>query len=110
MIKRKSFVFPILLTAGLLLPISLDAQEQSRQGGLFGGPSSNSSNGMLGRGPSGGYNLSNQTFGSGTEGGYELSNQTFGQETPVGCGIAILMMAGVGYAVMKSRKKNQKSN
>ena len=57
----------------------------------------------------GGYNLSNQQFGS-DNGGYQLSNQTFGQESPVGSGLAILLMAGMGYAAAKSRKKNQKSN
>ena len=74
------------------------------QGGevLFGG--------LMGKGTSGGFNLSNQQFGSDDDGGYELYNQTFGQTTPVGSGLAILVVAGMGYAAMKSKKKNQKLN
>ena len=82
-------------------------------GGVFGRgsmPEAEQHRSMLGSGSQPGYNLSNQTFGSDANGGYQLSNQTFGQETPVGSGLAILLVAGMGYAVTKSRKKNQKSN
>jgi len=107
--KRKRKIATILLAA-LLLPAMAFAQGG---GGLFGlgdMPETAESAGTMGRGSGGGYNLTNQHFGADANGGYELSNQTFGQESPMGSGLAILMVAGMGYAAMKSRKKNQKSN
>jgi hypothetical protein len=111
--KKRTIVSSLVLVAAMLSAPSAQAQgmldllgeyyeEQDQRSTRDGG--------MMGRGSSGGYNLSNQQFGSDANGGYELFNQTFGQETPVGSGLAILMVAGMGYAAMKSRKKNQKSN
>ena len=110
--KKEKLLFSLLVAATLLLMTNVSLQAQSRPGGLFGDPvfSSSSSEGLMDRGTqAGGYNLSNQQFGS-DNGGYQLSNQTFGQESPVGSGLAILILAGASYAAMKSRKKNQKSN
>lgn len=38
-----------------------------------------------------------------------INNQTFGQDVPVGSGIAVLVAAGAGYAIMKRRKNNAKN-
>ena len=111
--KKRALVFSLVLAAAMLSAPSVQAQ------GVLGNllddyyaekDKKSNSGGLMGRGSFGGYNLSNQQFGSNSHGGYQLSNQTFGQETPVGSGLAILMVAGAGYAAMKSRKKNQKSN
>lgn len=129
--KMRALMFSMALVA-TLLPTSLMAQDEGKGlfvgfGGLFGlGPNPEETELFLQpdqvedteglfnmpRGGTGGYNLFNQQFGAGANGGYELYNQTFGQdnEGPVGSGLAILMVAGMGYAAMKSRKKNQKSN
>lgn len=109
--KKKTIALSLLVGMALLLMTNLPTQAQSRPGGLFGDPTfSSSSDGLMGRGTeTGGYNLSNQQFGS-DNGGYQIANQTFGQESPLGGGLAIFLVAGAGYAAMKSRKKNQKSN
>ena len=95
------------MAALLLLPLPMKAQYDESKYGIqpwFGSS-------LLGRDASTeGYNLSNQQFGSDANGGYQLSNQTFGQTTPIGSGLAILVVAGMGYAAAKSRKKNKKSN
>lgn len=38
-----------------------------------------------------------------------ITNQTFGQELPLGSGIAVIVAAGAGYAIMKRRKNNAKN-
>lgn len=38
-----------------------------------------------------------------------INNQTFGQGVPVGSGIAVLVVAGAGYAIMKRKKNNAKN-
>lgn len=105
--QRTKTVALVAAMALMLSPFVASAQG----GGLFGlgkTPTETTENGgIMNRSGTGGYNLNNQQFGS-DNGGYQLSNQTFGQETPVGSGIAILMLAGAGYAAMKSR--NKKSN
>lgn len=104
--KKKTFVLSVAMAAMMLLPQTVSAQYDENRYGIqpwFG-------TSLLGRDAStgsDGYNLSNQQFGAG---GYQLSNQTFGQTTPIGSGLAILVVAGMGYAATKSRKKNQKSN
>ena len=47
--------------------------------------------------------LTNQSFGN-SIGGSDLTNQTFG--TPIGSGLLVLLLAGAGYSVLKSSKKN----
>lgn len=113
--KKRALVFSLVLAATMLSAPSVQAQ--GIHGNLLddyyaGKDKKSNSGGLMGRGSFGGYNLSNQQFGSDSHSGYQLSNQTFGQENegPLGSGLAILMVAGMGYAAMKSRKKNQKSN
>lgn len=52
-----------------------------------------------------GGNITNQTFGqdpaTGVTGG--ITNQQFG--APLGSGLLIMMMAGMGYAVAKNKRK-----
>lgn len=104
--KKKALAFSALMMVLLLFPLTMNAQYDKSRNDLqpwF-------KNGMLDRSSTGGYNLNNQQFGS-NNGGYGLYNQTFGEdEEPLGNGLAILVVAGMGYAATKSRKKNQKSN
>ncbi|MBR6847777.1 MAG: hypothetical protein IKM74_06575 [Bacteroidales bacterium] len=110
-LKKKALVLLAAIAVMLLLPQHLSAQD----GGLFGlGTSSEATEnaGVMGRGSSGngGYNITTQQFGSDENGGYNITTQQFGQETPIGSGFAILVMAGAGYAALKRKQKNQKSN
>lgn len=109
-LKKKALVLLAAIAVMLLLPQHLSAQN----GGLFGfGNSSETTEnaGVMGRGATdGGYNITTQQFGSDENGGYNITTQQFGQETPVGSGFAILVMAGAGYAALKRKQKNQKSN
>lgn len=116
MSKKRTLVFSLLVAAGMLLSTNLSAQEQGRPGGLFG-KSSTPSYGMMGRGSgSAEGNLTGQGFGAtngnltgqgfgATDG--NITGQTFG--TPLGSGLFIMFAAGVGYATLKTKKK-QKQN
>ena len=106
----KTLVFSLVLAALTLTANSATAQQRGGALGRGFMPETELQSGLLGSGLQPGYNLSNQTFGLDAAGGYLLVNQFFGQETPVGSGLAILVVAGMGYAAAKSRKKNQKSN
>ncbi len=55
--------------------------------------------------PIGGSNLTNNAFGNYIEGS-NLTNQTFG--APIGSGLFVMLMAGVGYAALKTNKKTNK--
>lgn len=114
---KKALMLLAAMVAILLLPQHLSAQES----GLFGlGKSSGTTEktGVMGRGATDdGFNITTQQFGSDENGGYNITTQQFGQETPIGSGLAILVMAGAGYATLKRRqksenrsKKSQKSN
>lgn len=117
-LKKKALVLLAAIAVMLLLPQHLSAQD----GGLFGlGKSSGyfEKTGVMGRGATGdgGFNITTQQFGSDENGGYNITTQQFGQEVPVSGGLAILVMAGAGYAALKRKqksedrsKKNQKSN
>ena len=48
--------------------------------------------------------MTNQTFGN--PNGSDLTNQTFG--TPIGSGLFVMLMAGAGYAALKTNKKTNK--
>lgn len=52
-----------------------------------------------------GNNLTNNAFGN-QVGGSNLTNQTFG--APIGSGLLVMLIAGAGYAAMKTNKKNNK--
>ena len=108
-LKKKTLLLTLALLAGLLLPLTMNAQYREDQFGLqeWGQTS------LLGRqdggnrssGSSENYDLHNQQFGS----GYDLYNQTFGQQSaPVGSGLLILVAAGAGYAFKKRKNNNKK--
>ena len=98
-----------MLLAAMALMLFLPQHLSAQEGGLFGfGKSSETTEnaGVMGRGATdGGYNITTQQFGSDENGGYNITTQQFGQETPVGSGLAILVMAGAGYAACKRSKK-----
>ena len=89
----------------LSIPIAASAQ-----GGLFQrGEESGQNVGFLRNGGEA-ISLTNQTFGNPTD-GVNVTNQTFG--APLGSGLFTLLLAGAGYAAMKSNKrkdKNKKEN
>ena len=39
----------------------------------------------------------------------DVTNQTFGEDAPLGSGLFTLLLAGAGYAAMKSNKRNNKN-
>lgn len=105
--KKKKKALVLSLAMALLLPVTTFAQEsRNTHGGMFGtNPSpaqKNTSllnNGGISRSASS-SNLGNQAFGGTHE---NLTNETFG-ETPIGSGIAILLLAGAGYVVFKKKE------
>lgn len=105
----------LLLTMMLALFLPMSAQPNEPQG-LFGRGGNRDSDGVSNQGfgtTQGGLmnqgfgatdgNVTNQGFG-GTQGG--VTNQTFG--TPLGSGLFVLLVAGAGYATLKTKKS--KSN
>lgn len=90
----------------LALPLGVIAQSGMLNRGSVDKQFENGGESMFNRSESVSGNISNQGFG-GTESG--ITNQTFG-ETPLGGGLFILLAAGAGYAAMKGKKRNKKSN
>lgn len=106
--KLKAKVLLLEMATVLLFSTNMAAQEQNgRVGGLFGGPAPTASNGLMDRGRSTiGGNFTGQNFGA-TNG--NITGQTFGAS--LGSGLFVLLAAGVSYATIKSRKKqNGKEN
>ena len=90
------------MTVALSLPIAAAAQ-----GGLFQrGEETSSQNTGFFRNGGEAISLTNQAFGNPTE-GVNVTNQTFG--APLGSGLFTLLLAGAGYAAMKSNKRNNKN-
>lgn len=105
-VKKKTLLLTLALLAGLLLPLTMNAQYREDQFGLQ--PWCETS--LLGRegprGGSGGYSVSTEQFGSGSNGGYIIGTEQFGQNAPLGSGLFIMAAAGAAYAFSK-RKKNK---
>lgn len=102
-LKKKTLLLTLALLAGLLLPLTMNAQYREDQFGLqeWGQTS------LMGRQGGGGDDgLSLQGFGENQNG---LSLQNFGEDTPLGSGWLVLMTAGVGYAAMKTRKNKKQT-
>lgn len=116
--KTKVKRLALAMIAGLLLPLSIAAQQDDSRG-LFGrGIGSNyeiGASGLLNQGfgaTSGTFtnqgfgfsqgDLDNQGFG-GTQGG--ITNQTF--DVPLSSGLLFMLAAGAGYATLKKRKSNR---
>ena len=100
-IKIRKRVIVLAMSVVLSVPIVASAQ-----GGLFQrGEESGQNVGFLRNGGEA-ISLTNQTFGNPTD-GVNVTNQTFG--APLGSGLFTLLLASVGYAVMKSNKRNNKN-
>lgn len=93
----------ILLAMSFVLSIPIVA---SAQGGLFQRGEESSQNAGFLRNGGEAISLTNQTFGNPTD-GVNVTNQTFG--APLGSGLFTLLLAGAGYAAMKSNKRNNKN-
>ena len=95
------------LLLALLLPMGAFAQGGLFQRGdadaLYYGQTDVANKSMLLRDGEALGSLSNQGFGNPVSGS-DLTNQTFG--APLGSGLFILLLAGAGYSVLKSNKKN----
>ena len=118
-LKRKDRWLLLVLLLMLLLPLNIAAQQDGSHG-LFGRGGNRDDTGISGGVMNQGFganssNFTNQSFGftqgdltnqgfGGTDGG--ITNQTFG--TPLGSGLFILLVAGAGYATLKTKKR--KSN
>ena len=100
-IKTKRILRVLAVVVALSVPIVAPAQ-----GGLFQrGEESCQNVGFLRNGGES-ISLTNQAFGNPTD-GVNVTNQTFG--APLACGLFTLLLAGVGYAAMKSNKRNNKN-
>lgn len=92
--KLKVLLLSLMMAIGLMLPSTGHAQNDQ----FF----KNGEDLYNNRAEAGG-NITNQTFGSN---GYNLTNQTFGQDpAPLGSGLLIMMMAGLGYAIVKKQER-----
>ena len=94
----KTLVFSLGLAAMTLTATNLNAQ--NRPGGLFGSKQSKEATqgGLMKNGTRGDFT------GDVNDGG-GMTNQTF--ETPLGGGIAILLVAGLGYVALKKKEDEQ---
>lgn len=102
--ELKTKVLILAIIVGLLSSSRLSAQVQNnRPGGLFRDPVS-TSNGLMNRG-NGLFesHINGQGFG---ETNVDITGQTFG--TPLNGGLFVLLMAGVGYGTLKTRKKQNR--
>ena len=102
--RKKTIVFSILVALGMLLPVSLSAQEQKgRPGGLLGSEGNVEGYSFFGKGGSlFSWAIDEEDFGA-NEG--NINVEDFG--TPLGSGIVVLLTAGPGYATLKSKKQNE---
>ena len=97
--KLKAIVLSMVLAAGMLLPASATAQEDSEElGGLFG------KNGFLGSRGTGLFEISEQ---KGEDKEYGITNQGIGEPAPLGSGLFILLGAGLGYVALKKKEDEQ---
>ena len=97
-IKTKKKLLALVMV--LSMPIIVSAQ-----GGLFQRGEESSQNAGFLRNGGEAISLTNQAFGNPTD-GVNVTNQTFG--APLGSGLFTLLLAGAGYAAMKSNKRNNK--
>ena len=89
----KSLIIGVFVMAIMLSPLAMSAQGLFGTDGFFKVEDNNYYN-----------NRDAYTINSNQDPG--ISNQTFGQPLPLGSGIAVLLAAGAGYAIMKKRKNN----
>ena len=118
--KLKSVMFSIALAVGMLLPASSFAQsvEAETGGGLLGFGKIFGSDGFLfdenlneepieeeGFGSNSGLFGKGDAINDNITGG--ITNGSFGVEVPLGGGIAILLVAGLGYVAFKKKEDEQ---
>lgn len=86
----KNAVALMLMAALMLLPLTTNAQYKEDQYGLqeWGQTS------LLGK----------QGGGNRSEEGYDITNQGYGETTPLGSGVAILLVAAAGYVALKKKE------
>ena len=99
--RKKSIVLAFMLMSAS--PISTLAQGGMFQRGMSDG-NTGKSTGLL-RNSETTNTLTNQGFGNPVDGS-DLTNQTFGSS--IGSGLLVMLIAGAGYAAMKTNKKNNK--
>lgn len=119
--KLKSIMFLIALAVGMLLPASSFAQgvEAETGGGLFGFGKLFGFDGFLygenlneepieeeGFGSNSGL-FGKSGAGDATITGSGITNGSFGEEVPLGGGIAIMLVAGLGYVALKKKEDEQ---
>ena len=100
-LKSKKLIWAIAIM--VLSSSHLSAQDKNkRPGGLFGAPAP-TSNGLMNRGNGlfEGY-INGQGFGETNIG---ITGQTFG--TPLNGGLFVLLMAGVGYGTLKTKRQKR---
>ena len=95
----------VAMMLAFTLPVSLLAQDGLFKRGDNGGQNDEVNTPLLFRDDELGANLSNQGFGN--PNGSDLTNQTFG--APLGSGLLIMLLAGAGYATLKTNKKNNEN-
>ena len=110
-IKIRKRLVLLVMSVALSMPIMASAQ-----GGLFqrgewlwtqkDGSTALFTNQAFGD-PLDGSDVTNETFGNLAE-GVDVTNQTFGEDAPLGNGLYTLLLAGAGYAAMRSNKKKKK--
>lgn len=104
--KKKAVVFSLVLAAAMLSATSVQAQ------GVLGDlletyyeeldQQPNNESGMLNR-STGNAGISAEDFGATPIGGITIEDF----ESPLGSGIFMLLAAGAGYAILKSKKRNE---
>ena len=129
----KAVVLSLVLAMGMLLPANVFAQDTKTGGGLFGfgkifgfdgqlfgenlneelteeeGFSPETGGGLFGFGK--GFESDSRLFGNrgaindNITGG--IINGSFGEEVPLGGGIAIMLVAGLGYVALKKKEDKQ---
>ena len=116
----KTIVLSLVLAVGMLLPASSFAQDMEAEtgGGLLGLGKIFGSDGFLfGENPNEepieeeGFGSNSGLFGKGgaindnISGG--ITNGDFGEDAPLGGGIAIMLVAGLGYVALKKKEDEQ---
>ena len=90
-VKKKALVFSMALAAGLLMPMTMNAQ-------------SDGSRGIFDRG----FEASESNRGGGMEWqGGGMTPQNPNEEAPLGSGLMLLVAAGAGYAALKRKEDKQ---
>ena len=105
----KTIALSLGLAAGLLSPMTMNAQYDEHKFGLQPWGETSLLGRESSRGGDGGYNISVEQFGGengGGQGGFNIGTEQFG-DAPLGSGLFIMAAAGAAYAFSKKRKKQE---